>query len=69
MWETGRGCEDEIEMNLTDIGCRMGADRTGTRKRLVAGFGVSGVEASLSATRILINTYTRRVQKKIELFK
>ena len=57
IWESGRGCKDEIAVNLTEIGCRMGVDKTGTGKRLVAGFGVSGGEASLSATRILINTY------------
>jgi hypothetical protein len=51
MWETGRGCEGEIAMNDTEIGCRMGVDRTGTGKRMVAGFGVSGGEASLSATK------------------
>jgi hypothetical protein len=56
MWETGRGCEEETAMNLTEIGCRMGVDETGTRKLLVAGFGVSDDEALLSATRILINT-------------
>ena len=44
-------------MNLIEIGCRMGVDRTGTGKRLVADFDVSCGEASLSATRILINTY------------
>ena len=32
-------------------------DRTGIGKRLVAGFGVSGGETSLSATRILIPIY------------
>jgi hypothetical protein len=57
MWETGRGCEDEIAMNLTEVGCRMGVDRIGTGKGLVAGFGVSGGKVSLSATRISINTY------------
>ena len=56
MWETGRDCEDETAMNLTEIGCRMGVDRTGTEKHLVAGFGVKGSEASLSVTKILINT-------------
>ena len=35
----------------------MGVDRTGTGKRLVAGFGVSGGEAWLSVTRILIPIY------------
>jgi len=57
MLETGRGCENEIAMNLTEVGCRMCVDRTGTGKRMVAGFGVSGGEAALSAAGILINTY------------
>jgi hypothetical protein len=35
----------------------MGVVRTGTGWRLVAGFGVSGGEASLSTTSILINIY------------
>jgi hypothetical protein len=50
-----RRWNDKNKMGVREIGCRDGTFGTGSGSCPVAGFGISGVEASGSATRGLVN--------------